>query len=53
VAIGLIASILYVASRRLELLLVGLACSVGLFAVVFILPSHLFQNPLRFRRRSF
>ena len=53
VAIGLIASILYVASRRLELLLVGLAFSVGLFAVVFILPSHLFQNPLRFRRRSF
>jgi predicted unusual protein kinase regulating ubiquinone biosynthesis (AarF/ABC1/UbiB family) len=53
VAIGLIASILYVASRRLELLLVGLAVSVGLFAVVFILPSHLFQNPLRFRRRSF
>ena len=38
---------------RLELLLVGLAFSVGLFAVVFILPSHLFQNPLRFRRRSF
>ena len=52
VAIGLIASILYVASRRLELLVLGLALSVGLFAVVFILPSHLFQNPLRFRRRS-
>jgi predicted unusual protein kinase regulating ubiquinone biosynthesis (AarF/ABC1/UbiB family) len=51
VAIGVIASILYVASGRLELLLLGLALSVGLFAVVFILPSHLFQNPLRFRRR--
>jgi predicted unusual protein kinase regulating ubiquinone biosynthesis (AarF/ABC1/UbiB family) len=53
VAIGVITSILYVASGRLELLVLGLALSVGLFAVVFILPSHLFQNPLRFRRRSF
>jgi predicted unusual protein kinase regulating ubiquinone biosynthesis (AarF/ABC1/UbiB family) len=53
VTIGVITSILYLASRRLELLLLGLALSVGLFAVVFILPSHLFQNPLRFRRRSF
>ena len=52
VAIGVITSILYVASGRLELLLLGLALSVGLFAVVFILPSHLFQNPLRFRRRG-
>ncbi|HET8624821.1 MAG TPA: AarF/UbiB family protein [Gemmatimonadales bacterium] len=51
VAIGVITSILYLASGRLELLLLGLALSVGLFAVVFILPSHLFQNPLRFRRR--
>jgi predicted unusual protein kinase regulating ubiquinone biosynthesis (AarF/ABC1/UbiB family) len=51
VAIGVITSILYVASGRLELLVLGLALSVGLFAVVFILPSHLFQNPLRFRRR--
>jgi len=53
VAIGVITSILYVASGRLELLLLGLALSVALFAVVFILPSHLFQNPLRFRRRSY
>ncbi len=52
VTIGVITSILYVASGRLELLALGLALSVGLFAVVFILPSHLFQNPLRFRRRS-
>ncbi|HEU5168988.1 MAG TPA: AarF/UbiB family protein [Gemmatimonadales bacterium] len=49
--IGVIASIVYVATRRLELLALGLALSVGFFAVVFILPSHLFQNPLRFRRR--
>ncbi len=53
VAIGVITSILYVASGRLELLLLGLVLSVALFAVVFILPSHLFQNPLRFRRRSY
>jgi hypothetical protein len=53
VAIGVITSILYVASGRLGLLLLGLSLSVGLFGVVFILPSHLFQNPLRFRRRSY
>jgi hypothetical protein len=22
----------------------------GMFLVIFVLPSHLFQNPLRFRR---
>jgi predicted unusual protein kinase regulating ubiquinone biosynthesis (AarF/ABC1/UbiB family) len=53
VAIGVITSILYVASGRLGLLLLGLSLSVGLFGVVFILPSHLFQNPLGFRRRSY
>lgn len=49
--LAIVASVLYVASRRLELLLLGLLVAGGLFLVVFILPSHLFQNPLRFRPR--
>ena len=24
---------------------------LGMFVLVFVLPTHLFQNPLRFRRR--
>ncbi len=53
VAIGVITSILYVASGRLGLLLVGLSVSVGVFGVLLIRPSHLFQNPGRYRRRSY
>ncbi len=49
--IGLIASILYLGTRRLEVLVLGLLVSFGMFAVIFVLPSHLFQNPLRFRPR--
>ena len=49
--VGLIASIVYAASRRLEVLVLGLLLSVTMFALVFVLPSHLFQNPLRFRKR--
>ncbi len=49
--VGVVASIVYAANRRLEVLALGLLISVGMFAVVFVLPSHLFQNPLRFRRR--
>jgi predicted unusual protein kinase regulating ubiquinone biosynthesis (AarF/ABC1/UbiB family) len=49
--VGLITSIVYLASRRLEVLVVGLLISFTMFAVVFVLPSHLFQNPLRFRGR--
>ena len=51
VGIGVIASIVYAANRRLEVLAVGLLLSVGMFGLVFVLPSHLFQNPLRFRRK--
>ncbi|HSE26987.1 MAG TPA: AarF/UbiB family protein [Gemmatimonadales bacterium] len=50
--VGLIASILYLGTRRLEILVLGLLVSFGMFAVVFVLPSHLFQNPLRFRPRA-
>ena len=49
--VGLIATMVWVVSRRVEVLVLGLVLSFGMFVVVFILPSHLFQNPLRFRRR--
>ena len=49
--VGVIASIVYAANRRLEVLALGLLISVTMFALVFVLPSHLFQNPLRFRKR--
>jgi predicted unusual protein kinase regulating ubiquinone biosynthesis (AarF/ABC1/UbiB family) len=49
--IGLIASVIYLATRRLWVLLVGLLLSFGMFLVIFLLPTHLFQNPLRFRRK--
>ncbi len=49
--VGLITSIVYLASRHLEVLIVGLLISFTMFLVVFVLPSHLFQNPLRFRGR--
>lgn len=49
--IALITSIVFLAVRRLEILIVGLLLSFGMFLVIFVLPSHLFQNPLRFRPR--
>jgi predicted unusual protein kinase regulating ubiquinone biosynthesis (AarF/ABC1/UbiB family) len=50
--VGVITAIVYLAVRRLEVLIVGLLISFTMFAVVFVLPSHLFQNPLRFKARS-
>ena len=49
--LGVIAAVVYAATRRLEVLAAGLLLSIGMFVLVFVLPSHLFQNPLRFRRR--
>ena len=49
--IALIASVVYLATRRLAVLAVGLLLAFGMFFVVFLLPTHLFQNPLRFRRK--
>jgi hypothetical protein len=49
--IALITSIIFLALRRVEILILGLALSFGMFLVIFLLPSHLFQNPLRFRAR--
>jgi len=49
--VALISSIVYLAVHRLEVLVVGLLLSLGMFLVVFVLPSHLFQNPMRLRPR--
>src|SRR5215207_1838665 len=49
--VAVIASVVYLATRRLEVLVVGLLIAFGMFFVIFLLPTHLFQNPLRFRRR--
>jgi predicted unusual protein kinase regulating ubiquinone biosynthesis (AarF/ABC1/UbiB family) len=49
--IAVISALVWIGSRRIEILILGLLFSFGMFTVVFVLPSHLFQNPLRFRRR--
>lgn len=49
--IALIASVVYLATARLTILVLGLLLAFGMFFVVFLLPTHLFQNPLRFRRK--
>ena len=49
--IAVVTGLVFIAVRRIELLVVGLVVAFGMFAVIFILPSHLFQNPLRFRPR--
>jgi predicted unusual protein kinase regulating ubiquinone biosynthesis (AarF/ABC1/UbiB family) len=46
---GIISTVIWAVSRRLEVLLAGLALSFGMFLLIFLLPSHLFQNPLRYR----
>ena len=48
--LGLVSVVIWAVSRRLEILLIGLTVSFGMFMVIFLLPSHLFQNPLRYRR---
>jgi ubiquinone biosynthesis protein len=49
--LALISSVVYLATGRVPVLVVGLLISFGMFLVIFLLPTHLFQNPLRFRRR--
>jgi predicted unusual protein kinase regulating ubiquinone biosynthesis (AarF/ABC1/UbiB family) len=49
--VAVIASVVYLATRRLEVLVLGLLIAFGMFFVIFLLPTHLFQNPLRFRGR--
>ena len=49
--VAVITSVLYLATRRLSILVPGLLLAFGMFLVIFVLPGHLFQNPLRFRRK--
>jgi predicted unusual protein kinase regulating ubiquinone biosynthesis (AarF/ABC1/UbiB family) len=49
--IAVITSVLYLATGRLAILVPGLLLAFGMFFVIFLLPGHLFQNPLRFRRK--
>ena len=48
--VALISSVVYLATRQLTVLVLGLLLAFAMFFVVFLLPTHLFQNPLRFRR---
>jgi predicted unusual protein kinase regulating ubiquinone biosynthesis (AarF/ABC1/UbiB family) len=47
---AILSGMIWMATRKLYVLLVGVAFSFGLFFVILVLPGHLFQNPLRFRR---
>jgi hypothetical protein len=47
---AILSALVWMATRQLWILLAGLALSFGFFFVILVLPAHLFQNPLRFRR---
>ena len=49
-ATALITSILFISIRSYWLLAVGLMSSLIMFVLVFFLPSHLLENPLRHAR---
>jgi predicted unusual protein kinase regulating ubiquinone biosynthesis (AarF/ABC1/UbiB family) len=49
-ATAMISSILYIAIRSEWLLVAGLLLSLGLFVLVFFIPAHLLENPLRHAR---
>ncbi|HSG48976.1 MAG TPA: hypothetical protein VLA43_14240, partial [Longimicrobiales bacterium] len=49
-ATALITSILFISIRSYWLLAVGLLSSLAMFVLVFFLPSHLLENPLRHAR---
>lgn len=49
-ATALITSILFISVRSGWLLALGLGASLAMFIVVFFLPSHLLENPLRHAR---
>lgn len=49
--IAIISSVVYLATGRLPVLILGLLLAFGMFLVIFLLPTHLFQNPLRYRRK--
>ena len=47
---AILSGMVWMATRNLYVLLVGVTFSFGLFFIILVLPGHLFQNPLRFRR---
>jgi len=47
---AILSGMVWMATRNLYVLLAGVTFSFGLFFVILVLPGHLFQNPLRFRR---
>ena len=49
-AAALISSILYIAVANVWLLMAGLVLSLILFVLVFFIPAHLLENPLRHAR---
>jgi predicted unusual protein kinase regulating ubiquinone biosynthesis (AarF/ABC1/UbiB family) len=49
-ATALITSILFIAIRHWLLLTVGLGTSLVMFVIVFFIPTHLLENPLRHAR---
>lgn len=49
-ATALITSVLFISIRSWWLLGIGLASSLAMFILVFFLPSHLLENPLRHAR---
>lgn len=50
VTTALISAITFLALRNVWLLLAGLVAALFMFVVVFLLPSHLLENPLRHAR---
>lgn len=48
---AVVATLIWMRTGRYEVLATGLTFSLGMFVTIYIMPSHLFQNPLRFRRR--
>jgi len=50
-ATAVISSILYISARSAWLLAVGFALALLMFVLVFFIPTHLLENPLRHARR--
>ena len=50
-ATAVISSILYISVRSVWLLVAGLAVALLMFVLVFFIPTHLLENPLRHARR--
>jgi predicted unusual protein kinase regulating ubiquinone biosynthesis (AarF/ABC1/UbiB family) len=49
--LAIVSALVFGVTRHIGLLLAGCAVAAGLFFLVLVLPGHLFQSPLRHRRR--